>query len=164
MPLSSYTKEFRDERDELLFCLLILPNLCYVLYVPPLDPLLPPADAAAARALAWAAREQRAAIVLPDDWPALERACLRGRAQAARAITWLERHGWLQPIRRGAWAVRSRTLTLGARTLDLVGDLSGSPHLVTAGYALRFQGSPTSGKPHRHRREPQWLTRLATVR
>lgn len=78
-------------------------------------------------------------MVLPDDWPALERAC-GGRAQAARAISWLERNGWLQPIRRGAWAVRSRTLTLGARTLDLVGDLSGLPHLVTAGYALALSG------------------------
>ena len=78
-------------------------------------------------------------MVLPDDWPALEHSC-GGRAQAARAIAWLEHNGWLQPIRRGAWAIRSRTLTLSARTLDLVGDLSGSPHLVTAGYALALSG------------------------
>lgn len=102
-------------------------------------PSLPAADDPAARVLAWTAREQRAAVVIPDDWPALTRAC-GDRKTATRAIEWLEQNGWLQPIRRGAWAVRSRTLTVAARTVDLIGDLSGSPHLVTGGYALALSG------------------------
>jgi predicted transcriptional regulator of viral defense system len=79
----------------------------------------------------------RRVLLLPEDW-ALVDGVTHERSRSRVAIHRLAKSGWLRPIRRGAWAVRSESGTVRLSALGLVGALTRGPHLVTAGQALAF--------------------------
>lgn len=89
--------------------------------------------------LAQADRHQRTVLVLPDDAELLDEVT-GGRSQTDKAIRSLVRAGWLLRIRRGTLVVRTRAGSLERGALDLVGDITRHPHLVTGGAALARAG------------------------
>ena len=86
-----------------------------------------------------AALDRRAVrvVVLDRDRPWIGELVSGDALSAIRSLT---RKGWLVPVRRGAWVVRSRSGALPVSALELVGHLSGQRHLVTGGRALDIRG------------------------
>lgn len=83
-------------------------------------------------------RAGRRVILLPQDWSLID--AVTGERQRSRvAVHRLSRAGWLRPIRRGAYAVRAANGSIRISALELVGALTGGPHLLTAGQALAIQ-------------------------
>ena len=83
--------------------------------------------------------QQMRAVVLPRDWPLVD--TISGSRENSRVLLHrLARTGQLRPIRRGAYAVRNERGTVRVSALELVGAITGRPHLVTAGRALQEHG------------------------
>ena len=96
-------------------------------------------------------------LLLPDDWAIID-GVTGERRRSQIAIHRLALAGWLRPIRRGTYAVRSESGSLRVSALELVGALARGPHLVTAGQALARHGLPDQAfreivvvVPHAHR-------------
>ncbi len=79
-------------------------------------------------------------LILPRDWPLLEELAGGGRPAARALLARLKAAAELQPVRRGVYAIRNARGTIRLSTLDLVGQLSPAPYLVTGGRALQEHG------------------------
>lgn len=84
-------------------------------------------------------RERRRVLVLPRDW-ALVDAVTGNRERSRDLLHRLSRAGWLRRVRRGAYVVRARSRRADVSVLELVGELTSGPHMVSAGRALAEAG------------------------
>src|SRR5579859_6701689 len=98
-----------------------------------------PLGSAQARLLARLDRNNQAALVLPRDFDLLD-SVTGARARSLALVERLSRSGWLVRVRRGAYVVRTRSATLRLTAVDLVGEISPRPHMITAGKALELSG------------------------
>lgn len=92
-----------------------------------------------AKVLARIDRELGRVLVLPRDWSAID-SITGQRARSQDVLHRLSRSGWLVQVRRRAYVVRPRSMALTVSTLELVGAISPSLHLVTGGRALAEAG------------------------
>jgi predicted transcriptional regulator of viral defense system len=91
-------------------------------------------------AIIQALREaDRRVLALPDDWSLID-SVVEDRQRARVTLHRLARSGWLAPVRRGLYAVRSEEGSLRISALELVDLATRGPHLVTAGAALALRG------------------------
>ena len=76
-------------------------------------------------------------MVIPRDYELLD-SITGDRSRSEALLERLVKSGWLERVRRGAYVVRSRSASLRLTAVDLVGELSPRPHLITAGRALEL--------------------------
>jgi predicted transcriptional regulator of viral defense system len=76
---------------------------------------------------------------VPEDLP-LVGELVDDRVKALALISRLARTGWLRRVRRGTYVVRSRSASVDVSAIELIGELSPTQHMVTAGRALAIHG------------------------